>query len=166
MVLVSKCKNVKRAVAMSPVIYLSLMVLFALQIGQSQSNTIPPDFKCEETEGSIYSTGDIKVDLTHIFCGQIKKTHDYYGTHESAHGFHALIKGKVPKTVRPGSLIKPPCNPNDFAVYKKPEVSNGDVFLLKGTMWPWREGISGIWPTAMTVEEIVLYIEHMVKTCG
>ena len=149
---------------MSPV-SLSLMLLFALQISQSQSVLVPAGFACTKDKPrssiAIYSippaAGFVRVDLIHILCGQIRGNH--------ASGFHARpgnIDPPSASTVGPETIqIKAPVSSNDIAVYQNPRVydKSTNKFVVKNT-------ISGIWPTSMTMEKIVKAITYLARDCG
>lgn len=146
---------------MSPV-SLSLMLLFALQISQSHA-LIPAGFSCTNdrprSNVAIYSippaAGFVRVDLIHILCGQI------HG--KSVSGFHARPGNVDPPSASTvgANEIKPPANPNDFAVYKRPRVYDNTINDYRR-----KKSISGIWPTSMTMENIVKAITFLARDCG
>ena len=139
----------------------SSAILFVVLVNVCQA--VPVGFSCTKdqttTNVMVYSTPQAhekKVDLIHIFCGQV------YGG--GAHGFHARPGDADPASAKTSvaNLKKAAASTDDFAVYKNPQLydtSGGGNKLVD------KHGISGIWPTSLSMEKTTQYITHLEKNC-
>ena len=154
---------------MSPINIL-VMFFFALQISLSYSKTIKvvdlnhERFECQKdypvTKNRYYSNTPVKVDLIHIFCGQIFMDRKS-GTH-TAFGFHARPNGRDPVTAHVDKhQIKQKGDGNEWTSYTNVKVldtaGKEEVFLTKP--------FSSFWPTDMSMKEIVNEVSKMVTEC-
>ena len=116
----------KRGSATQRILALSLT---AVIICTSAAELIPEGFSCTPDmprRSGVYSTppniNSVKVDLIHVFCGQIS---DEYGVG----GFHARPGDMDPESVVTSDdiLARKPANEYDYSVYKKPSIARGGV---------------------------------------
>ena len=139
---------------------LELKIWFVLSFlfSVTQSELVPAQFTCTTDKpvgGESYSNGyhGIKVELVAMFCGQVTVT-----TSVKTAGFNAIPRGKEPDSATTlTSALDPegvPKNQFDFSKYLNTRVyyTDGYIYLAK----------SYIWPTALTMENIVLIAARLV----
>lgn len=138
-----------------------LLLIFALFVLNCQCQLVPEGFSCTRDmprRWGIYSRPPnvnlVKVDLIHVFCGQIER----YG----ASGFHARPGNVDPQSVTTvGSRLKRrPRNQYDYAIYSEPKIYDSYI-----SQYVRKSGISSIWPTAMSLEDITWVITYLVDAC-
>lgn len=155
---------------------LLLLPLFLLQLASTsptaRTQLVPNGFSCTQDmprQSGVYSTPTnsnlAKVDLIHIFCGQI-----YTGTGSTKRtrvgGFHARPGDSDPSSASTSGpdtqLIRAPLDKYSYAVYKYPYVFDSSVgkSVRKNT-----SSISSMWPTALSMEGIVQVITELVYSC-
>ena len=144
-----------------PVVFALLLV----ELCQAQHNYVPTTFQCTRTISTstypVYSTPPprgtrtLYVDLIHIMCGEVNARNG------KAHGFHAR-----PGNVDPASastthayLLDPPANTSDTSMYSNPRIYTSPATYVVKT------GVSSVWPTAMTMEQIVKGITVLDEKC-
>ena len=141
----------------------SSAILFVVLVNICQAVYVPVGFSCTKdkttTDVMVYSTpkaNETKVDLIHIFCGQVYKN--------GAHGFHARPGNKDPASAvtKADNLEKAAASDKDFAVYKKPQIYDTSGAADKLVE---KHGKSGIWPTSLTLEKTTEYISSLEKKC-
>ena len=117
---------------------------------------IPIGFDCKNTKNTKsprYSTppseNDIKVDLIHIFCGEVQGG--------KASGFHAVPNGVSPPTVKFSNPTKK-INESDYAEFK-------DIEIYSGTRWVKKKHPSTLWPTIMSMNDVMGHVTMMVHKC-
>lgn len=134
-----------------------LILLLALQIGLSYSAVIPDGFECSKDmprRAGEYSNTAVKVDLIHIFCGQI---YDDYQNNPKATGLHYLPPNTIPNSISLyGAKWK---QKSGYKQYRN--VGIYDQF--SGTYIP--KIVSSMWPSAMSMEQVVQTISDMVTFC-
>ena len=148
----------------------------------SGSSLLPDGFSCSRAMprcSGVYSTPGSsnlpRVDLVHTLCGQIYTTasnSSREGRQESSSGvrvggFHARLGDTDPasaSTTGPYSqLVRTPPDQNGYAVYKYPYIYD----ITAGTSLRKNTGsISSIWPTALSLEEIVEVMTELVYACS
>ena len=149
----------KRGSATKRILALSLT---AVIICTSAAELIPEGFSCPPDmprRSGVYSTppniNSVKVDLIHVFCGQVS---DKYGVG----GFHARPGDKDPESVVTSDdiLSRKPANEYDYSVYKKPSIydSREGAYVIKPAS-------SSVWPTVLTMEGITQIITYLVDKC-
>ena len=154
----------------------------SIPVQVSGSSLLPDGFSCSRAMprcSSIYSTpGNSnlpKVDLVHTLCGQIytaASNSSREGRQESSSGvrvggFHARPGDVDPasaSTAGPYSqLVRTAPDQNGYAVYKYPYIYDitAETGRRKDT-----SSISSIWPTALSLKEIVEVITELVYACS
>ena len=127
---------------------------------------VPAGFTCtrdKPTSGvPVYSTPPapsattLYVDLIHIFCREI----DRYGR---AHGFHARPLNRDPASVstRHANVLDVANNDSDTSMYRRVRIydtyTGPTNYVIKG--------VSSIWPTRWTMEQIVKAITLLGDKC-
>ena len=146
----------------------------SLPVAESQQ-LIPDGFSCTKDmpcQTGIYSTPSnsnlIKVDLIHVFCGQIYSYTRSSNTSGSGSvrvgGFHARPRDTDPAsaTTANSELVRAPPNVYGYSVYRNPYVYDSwrDMYVKKNT-----GSISSIWPTVLSMEDITEIITQLVYLC-
>lgn len=142
----------------------------------SETQLIPDGFSCTKDmprQMDIYSTPPnsnlVKVDLIHIFCGQIYSATSVSNNSSSSSsvrvgGFHARPGNSDPSsaTTTNSELIRSPPNVYGYSVYKYPYIydSRCDMYVKKNT-----GSISSVWPTVLSMEDITQIITKLVYVC-
>ena len=132
---------------------------------------IPEGFSCTNEmprQMDIYSTPPnynlIKVDLVHVFCGQISYTSGNSSGRIRVGGFHARPGDQDPEsaTTTYSMLIRPPPNKYGYAVFRYLYVYDcrREIYMAKTT-----GTISSMWPTVLSMEEIAEIITRLVYVC-
>ena len=140
----------------------SSAVFMAIFLCLARARLVPEGFSCTRDmprHSGIYSTPDnansIKVDLIHVFCGQVSER---YGVG----GFHARPGDEDPESASTTSskISKKPANEYDFAIYKYPLIfdSQKGSFVSKSSS-------SSVWPTVLSMEELTGIITFLVDKC-
>ena len=138
----------------------------------AQTQLIPDGFSCTQEmprQMDIYSmppnSNLIKVDLVHVFCGQIYSSGSANNSSRiRVGGFHARPGNQDPDsaTTDYSILLRPPPNEYGYSVYKYPHVYDyrRDMFLVKNTGL-----ISSMWPTVLSMEEIAEVVTRLIYLC-
>ena len=137
----------------------------------TDTNLIPDGFSCTKKmprQNDIYSTPPnsnlIKVDLVHVFCGQIYSSGSSSSSKVRVGGFHARPGNEDPEsaTTAYSNLTRSPPNKYGYAVYKYLYVYDyqREMYLAKNT-----GTISSMWPTVLSMEEITAIITELVYLC-
>ena len=141
----------------------------------SETQLIPDGFSCTRDmprQMGIYSTPPnsnlVKVDLIHIFCGQIScsssSASNISGNNVRVGGFHARPGDSDPNSATTvySELIRSPPNIYGYSIYKYPYIydSQRDMYVKKNT-----GSISSIWPTVLSMEDITQIITKLVYVC-
>ena len=140
----------------------------------TEAQLIPSGFSCTQDmprQQGIYSTPSnsnlIKVDLIHVLCGQIYSSSTIDNSLKSSvrvGGFHARPGNTDPASASTANSqqTRTPPNVYGYAVYKYPYVYD----VQRGTYVKKNTGsISSIWPTVLSMEEIVEIITELVYLC-
>ena len=136
--------------------------LVAVLVGTSAAQLIPDGFSCTPDmprRSGIYSTppniNSIKVNLIHVFCGQVS---DKYGVG----GFHARPGDQDPESVVTSDkfLSRKPANEYDYSIYKKPSIYD----IREGTHVV-KPASSSVWPTVLSMEAITQIITYLEDKC-
>lgn len=115
----------------------------------------PSKFVCTKdspTGGDVYSDGDPKVNMIHIFCGQIKKQ-------SKATGFHCHPGGNNPESAKASDVVKDPENDKEYGSYNTVEVWNKDTWVKKGPR------PTTFWPTSMSIPDVVSTVQKLYNSC-
>ena len=162
--------------SLPPSLLCLLLPLLLLQLASasptSRTQLVPDGFSCTRDmprRSGIYSTPTssnlAKVDLIHIFCGQIEAG---TGSTKRARvgGFHARPGASDPASASTSGpdtqLIRAPPNQCGYAVYKYPYMFDSSVgsSVRKNT-----SSISSMWPTVLSMEGIVQAVTELVYSC-
>jgi len=114
----------------------------------------PKNFQCTKsspTGGNIFSDGSPKVNMIHIFCGQIIKG--------KATGFHSHPGGTDPVCAKATDLVKAPNSDKDYADYNTINVLNGNEWVKKGPR------PTSFWPTSLSIPDVVTTIQSLYNSC-
>ena len=156
-------------------VLLSSATLLALPYPRDQlteTQLLPDGFSCTQQmprQMDIYSTPPnsnlIKVDLIHVFCGQIYSSGSSSNSNSMrVGGFHARPGNQDPEsaTTAYSVLLRTPPNEYGYAVYKYPYVYDyrKEMYVAKNT-----GTISSMWPTVLSMEEIAEVITRLVYLC-
>lgn len=159
----------------SSILHLLLLVHLSHSVAIiTEAQLIPSGFSCTQDmprQWGIYSTPSnsnlIKVDLIHMLCGQIYSSSSTDSSLESSvrvGGFHARPGNTDPASASTANSqqIRTPPNVYGYAVYRYPyvfDVQRGS-YVKKNT-----GSLSSIWPTILSMEQIVEIITELVYLC-
>ena len=160
-------------------IYLLAVLLVCLPVAITKTQLVPDGFTCTRDmprQRGIYSTplnsNLIKVDLIHIFCGQVYSSTSSSSESSSCSGgnrvrvggFHSRPGNSDPPSASTANstLIRSPPNVYGYAVYKYPYVydSSCNKYVVKNT-----GTISSVWPTVLSMENITGIVTELVYLC-
>ena len=145
-------------------------------ISTTGTQLIPDGFTCTRDmprQRGIYSTplnsNLIKVDLIHVFCGQIYSSSSSSsscsgGNGVKVGGFHSRPGNTDPASASTANskLIRTPPNAYGYAVYQYPYIYDSSCgrYVMKNT-----GTISSMWPTVLSMEDITEIITQLVYLC-